>query len=138
MSPAVTKRFVFVKTLLRCVLWCLFLLGASANAQSSDTTLRLVFAGDLMGHVPLHTAAQQGKNSYDYAPCFQYVKDYIQSADMLIVGGTSLVVYPAAGLVNYYRGNKLVLINKSTTPFDEEADLVLHMGLGEVFGQLSL
>ena len=64
--------------------------------------------------------------------------DYIQSADMLIVGGTSLVVYPAAGLVNYYRGNKLVLINKSTTPFDEEADLVLHMGLGEVFGQLSL
>ena len=64
--------------------------------------------------------------------------DYIQNADMLIVGGTSLVVYPAAGLVNYYRGNKLVLINKSTTPFDEEADLVLHMGLGEVFGQLSL
>ena len=64
--------------------------------------------------------------------------DYIQQADMLIVGGTSLVVYPAAGLVNYYRGNKLVLINKSTTPFDDEADLVLHMGLGEVFGQLEI
>ena len=64
--------------------------------------------------------------------------DYIQSADMLIVGGTSLVVYPAAGLVNYYRGDKLVLINKSSTPYDEEADLVLHMGLGEVFGQLQV
>ncbi len=64
--------------------------------------------------------------------------DYIQNADMLIVGGTSLVVYPAAGLVNYYRGNRLVLINKSSTPFDDEADLVLHMGLGEVFGQLGL
>ena len=64
--------------------------------------------------------------------------DYIQNADMLIVGGTSLVVYPAAGLVNYYRGRKLVLINKSTTPFDDEADLVLHMGLGEVFGQLEI
>ncbi len=64
--------------------------------------------------------------------------DYIQQADMLIVGGTSLVVYPAAGLVNYYRGNRLVLINKSTTPFDDEADLVLHMGLGEVFGQLEI
>ncbi|MBR4725246.1 MAG: NAD-dependent protein deacylase [Lachnospiraceae bacterium] len=64
--------------------------------------------------------------------------DYIQNADMLIVGGTSLVVYPAAGLVNYYRGSKLVLINKSTTPFDDEADLVLHMGLGEVFGQVTV
>ena len=64
--------------------------------------------------------------------------DYIQAADMLIVGGTSLVVYPAAGLVNYYRGNRLVLINKSTTPYDDEADLVLHMGLGEVFGQLKV
>lgn len=61
---------------------------------------------------------------------------YIQNADMLIVGGTSLVVYPAAGLINYYRGNKLVLINKSVTPYDNEADLVLHMGLGEVFSQI--
>ena len=60
------------------------------------------------------------------------------AADMLIVGGTSLVVYPAAGLVNYYRGDKLVLINKSSTPYDEEADLVLHMGLGEVFGQIEI
>ena len=64
--------------------------------------------------------------------------DYIRNADMLIVGGTSLVVYPAAGLVSYYKGDRLVLINKSVTPFDNEADLVLHMGLGEVFRQLEV
>jgi len=60
----------------------------------------------------------------------------ISAADMLIVGGTSLVVYPAAGLLNYYRGNKLVLINKSSTPYDSSANLVLNMGLGEVFSKL--
>ncbi len=108
MSPAVTKRFVFVKTLLRRALGCLFLLGASANAQSSDTTLRLVFAGDLMGHVPLHTAAQQGKNSYDYAPCFQYVKDYIQSADLAVInlevtlGGAPYTGFPCFSAPDAY------------------------------------
>ena len=62
--------------------------------------------------------------------------DYISHADMLIIGGTSLTVYPAAGLVDYYRGNKLVLINKSATPMDNKADLVLQMGLGEAFSKL--
>lgn len=61
---------------------------------------------------------------------------YISHADMLIVGGTSLAVYPAAGLIDYYRGNKLVLINKSTTPMDGRADLVIQAGLGEVFGKI--
>lgn len=61
---------------------------------------------------------------------------YISHADMLIIGGTSLAVYPAAGLIDYYRGNKLVLINKSTTPMDDRADLVIQAGLGEVFGQI--
>ena len=75
---------------------------------------------------------EEGLDDYTWSKSVEY----IQNADMLIVGGTSLVVYPAAGLVNYYRGDRLVLVNKSTTPFDEEADLVLHMGLGEVFGQL--
>ena len=51
--------------------------------------------------------------------------DYIRNADVLIVGGTSLNVYPAAGLINYYRGNKLVLVNLSATPYDDEADLVI-------------
>ena len=59
---------------------------------------------------------------------------YIRQADVLIVGGTSLRVYPAAGLINYYRGNKLVLITRSSTP--TEADLVVHGRIGEVFDQI--
>lgn len=61
---------------------------------------------------------------------------HISHADVLIVGGTSLVVYPAAGLINYYHGDKLILINKSVTPYDGYANLVLHMGLGEVFSSI--
>lgn len=60
----------------------------------------------------------------------------IADADMLIIGGTSLAVYPAAGLLDYYNGNKLVLINKSVTPKDHMADLVIHEGLGKVFSQI--
>lgn len=60
----------------------------------------------------------------------------IQSADLLIVAGTSLTVYPAAGLVNYYNGNRLVLINRDSTPFDDYANLVFHQSLGEIFSQL--
>lgn len=62
----------------------------------------------------------------------------IQQADLLIIGGTSLVVYPAAGLVNYYRGDRLVLINKSPTPYDRKADLVLTGSIGELLGQLQV
>lgn len=60
----------------------------------------------------------------------------IRQADMLIVGGTSLTVYPAAGLIQYYRGSRLVLINRDATPYDSQADLVLHESLGEVFSRL--
>lgn len=60
----------------------------------------------------------------------------ISQADMLIVAGTSLTVWPAAGMIRYYRGKRLVLINRDVTPFDREADLVLHQSLGEVFRQL--
>lgn len=60
----------------------------------------------------------------------------IQNADMLIIGGTSLAVYPAAGLIDYYRGNKLVLVNKTPTPRDGMADLVVHGSIGEIFSQL--
>ena len=60
----------------------------------------------------------------------------IAKADLLIVAGTSLTVYPAAGLVNYYRGNRLVLINRDTTPYDSSADLVFHDSLGSIFSQL--
>lgn len=62
--------------------------------------------------------------------------DYIRKADILIVGGTSLAVYPAASLIDYYRGNKLVLVNKSATPADRRADLVIHEPIGQVFSQL--
>ena len=61
---------------------------------------------------------------------------YISNADMLIIGGTSLVVYPAAGLVDYYKGKKLVVINKSVTPQDLHADLVISGKIGEILGQL--
>ena len=60
----------------------------------------------------------------------------IRNADMLIVAGTSLTVYPAAGLIRYYRGNRLVLINRDATPYDDQADLVLHESLGTVFSTL--
>ena len=60
----------------------------------------------------------------------------IRKADTLIVGGTSLTVYPAAGLIRYYRGNRLVIINRDPTPGDSEADLVIHASLGDVFSKL--
>ena len=56
----------------------------------------------------------------------------ISEADLLIVGGTSLTVYPAAGLICYYQGNRLVLINRDETPYDDQADLVIHEDLGKV------
>ena len=59
--------------------------------------------------------------------------DYISKADVFIVGGTSLSVYPASGLVSYYRGNKLILINKTQTPYDNKADLIFHCNIAEIF-----
>lgn len=58
----------------------------------------------------------------------------IANADVLIIGGTSLVVYPAAGLIDYYRGSKLILINRSATSRDSQADLVISDSIGEVLG----
>ena len=60
----------------------------------------------------------------------------ISRADLLIVAGTSLTVYPAAGLINYYRGDRLVLINRDETPYDGYADLVFHESLGKIFEQM--
>ena len=75
-------------------------------------------------------------------PLDQYIMEmamaYTQSADVLIVGGTSLSVYPAAGFVYQYMGNKLVLINKARTPLDENAALVIHDSIGSVFSRLKL
>lgn len=61
---------------------------------------------------------------------------HIAAADVLIVGGTSLAVYPAAGLIDYYEGSKLVLVNKTPTPKDKMADLVVQGSIGEIFGAL--
>ncbi len=61
---------------------------------------------------------------------------YIRAADVLIIGGTSLNVYPAAGLIRYYRGEKLALVNLSETPYDSYANLVIHQKIGDVFSQI--
>jgi len=61
---------------------------------------------------------------------------YIEEADVLIIGGTSLVVYPAASLINYYKGNKLILINKSSTSMDKKANLVINESIGKVFSEI--
>ncbi len=69
----------------------------------------------------------------DYAT-MQKAISCIAAAEVLIIGGTSLTVYPAAGLIDYYRGKKLVLINKSATPMDGRADLVITEPIGETLG----
>ena len=61
---------------------------------------------------------------------------YIHDADVLIIGGTSLAVYPAAGLIDYFKGDRLVVINKAPTPRDEFADLLIQAPIGEVFSQV--
>ena len=65
-----------------------------------------------------------------------YAIGYIQNADTLIIGGTSLVVYPAAGLINYFHGKNLVLINKSETAYDAMANLVINEAIGETLSQI--
>lgn len=64
--------------------------------------------------------------------CINGAVEAISRADTLIIGGTSLVVYPAAGLIRYFRGNNLVLINKQATPYDGKADLVINDQIGKV------
>ena len=70
--------------------------------------------------------------------CIAGAVKYISEADVLIIGGTSLVVYPAAGLINYFHGSKLVLINKAATSADREADIVIREPIGEVLGSLKI
>lgn len=67
----------------------------------------------------------------------QRAVSYMKGADMLIVGGTSLTVYPAAGLIDYYQGNKMVLINKTVTPMDSRADLVINGSIGETLAAVT-
>ena len=62
--------------------------------------------------------------------------NYIRAADVLIIGGTSLNVYPAAGLIRFFRGRHLVLVNRGRTPYDDEAELVIRQNIGQVFSQI--
>jgi NAD-dependent deacetylase len=71
-------------------------------------------------------------------PTLEGAVEAISQADLLMVGGTSLAVYPAAGLINYYRGDRLVLINKTPTPYDSRADLILTGKIGALMAQLSV
>lgn len=64
--------------------------------------------------------------------CLTNAVNAISNCDTLIIGGTSLNVYPAAGLIRYFRGNNLILINKQATPYDNNADLVIHESIGDV------
>ncbi len=75
---------------------------------------------------------EEGLDNYVWSSAVNFIKN----ADVLIVGGTSLVVYPAAGLINYYQGNKLILINKSETSYDGKANLVIHDSIGKVLGEV--
>ena len=75
---------------------------------------------------------EEGLDDYIWSSACKYISE----ADVLIVGGTSLVVYPAANLVNYYNSNKLVLINKSETSYDRKANLVIHQSIGEVLSSV--
>jgi len=61
---------------------------------------------------------------------------HLRKADMLIIGGTSLAVYPAAGLIRYYRGTRLVVLNMTPTPMDRQADLVIAGPIGQILGQM--
>ncbi len=70
--------------------------------------------------------------------CIQKSIRAIENADVLIVGGTSLNVYPAAGFIRYYASDKLIIINKSPTPYDSRADLIINDSLGNVFSQIKL
>ena len=67
---------------------------------------------------------------------FSQAAKAIQEADLLIIGGTSLVVYPAASLIQYFQGEKLVVINKTSIPQDKQADLVIERKIGQVFSKL--
>lgn len=106
--------------------------GASYDAEyilQSEGIPRCTCGGSIKPDVVLYEEGLDQKTLSDAVR-------YISEADMLIVGGTSLAVYPAAGLLDYYRGNKLVLVNKTPTPRDSIADLIVQGSIGEIFSQL--
>ena len=103
--------------------------GVEAVAESQGIPKCTRCGGDIKPDVVLY---EEGLDE----TVLEKAVEYIVHADMLIIGGTSLVVYPAAGLVRYYRGDKLVVINKGQTSADMRADLVIDAPIGEVLSQL--
>ncbi|WP_053955240.1 NAD-dependent protein deacylase [Inediibacterium massiliense] len=97
--------------------------------SSKDVIPRCVCGGIVRPDVVLY---EEGLDYYTIEKSVEYIK----KADILIVGGTSLVVYPAAGLIEYYRGNQLILINKATTPYDKRANLVMYESIGKVLNSV--
>ena len=110
----------------------------AGNAVGGVTSLRLIVAKDFWGDIffveDSHIEIPVNAGDVDFLRARQAVSaiEAVAAADCLIVGGTSLAVYPAAGLLQYFRGNKLILINKSETPYDGQADLVIHDSIGKV------
>lgn len=110
---------------------CYEFMSAEEILHSEDIPKCPVCGGPVKPDVVLYEEGLDQKTLQDAVYC-------INQADMLIVGGTSLAVYPAAGLIDYYNGNRLVLINKSATPMDRKADLLIQDGLGKVFSQIEV
>lgn len=96
---------------------------------SSEDVPRCTCGGVIKPDVVLYEEGLDNKTMMDAV-------HFISEAEILIIGGTSLAVYPAAGLIDYYQGNKLVLINKSPTPKDGMADLVIQGSIGEILGSM--
>lgn len=97
----------------------------AAYVKNSDGIPKCSCGGELKPDVVLY---EEGLDDH----ILRKSVEYISEADVLIIGGTSLVVYPAAGLIHYFKGRKLVLINKSETSADNNADLAIHEPIGEV------
>lgn len=97
--------------------------------QKSDSVPKCECGGTVRPDVTLYEETLDSDTVESAVRC-------ISEADALIVGGTSLAVYPSAGLINYYRGNKMVLINKTATPYDGKADLVIYGSIGEAMGNI--
>ena len=110
---------------------CVKLFDAEYVLQAQGCPVCDACGGDIKPDVVLY---EEGLDSHT----MQKAVRYIEEADVLIVGGTSLAVYPAAGLIDYYRGSKLVLINKSATPMDGRADLRIEGKIGEVLSQITV
>ena len=103
-----------------------------ANGAGKSTFLRIL-SGDLDPSTGTVSIAPKTRMIVLKQDHFAFNEETVLNT---VLGGTSLAVYPAAGLIDYYRGNKLVLVNKSPTPADRRADLVIHAPIGEVFSQL--